>query len=250
MPYGLYLSAAGANAQNHRLQVLSHNLANVSTPGYKTQAPVLQARFAEAIEEGQQVSGNGDVDDVGGGITLQSTQTSFSVGPIRKTGVPTDFAIHNPTDFFVVERDGQQMLTRAGNFLFNSTGRLVTSNGDAVLDNAGRPIQLNPNLPHQIQPGGRIGQAGAYVDLMLARPASFGDLSRRSENLFEPLAEFGEVPSTERDVKNGFLEQSAVNPMRAMTELIEATRVYEANVKMIQNQDHMMGTLISRVLQS
>ena len=52
MPYGLYLSAAGAHAQSHRMQVLSHNLANVDTPGFKPQQTILQARFAELIEQG------------------------------------------------------------------------------------------------------------------------------------------------------------------------------------------------------
>lgn len=250
MPYGLYMSAAGANAQNHRLQVLSHNLANVATPGYKAQSPVLQARFAEAIEQGQQMSDTGAVDDVGGGITLQSTETEFSEGAIQKTGVDTDFAIHNPKDFFVVERDGKQMLTRAGNFLFNSAGKMITQSGDPVLDVAGKSIQINPAVPFSIQPGGRIAQSGAYTDLMIARPASFGDLSRQGENYFAPLAEFSQVAPAEREVVNGYLENSAVDPTMAMMELIEASRVYEANVKMIQNQDHVMGSLISRVLQS
>ncbi len=53
MPYGIYLSAAGANAQNHRLEVLSHNLANINTPGFKSQLAVLQARHSEAIERGE-----------------------------------------------------------------------------------------------------------------------------------------------------------------------------------------------------
>lgn len=52
MPYGVYLSAAGAHAQSHRMQVLSNNLANVDTPGFKPQQTILQARFAEMIEDG------------------------------------------------------------------------------------------------------------------------------------------------------------------------------------------------------
>ena len=250
MPYGLYMSAAGANAQNHRLQVLSHNLANVATPGYKAQAPVLQARAAEAIEQGTESPGAGKIDDIGGGVTLQASETNFRLGAIKETGVRTDFAISNPSDFFVVEREGKQMLTRAGNFQFNSIGRLVNQSGDSVIDIAGRPIQIDPTLPFDISPGARIGQAGGIFELMMARPENFGDLSRQGENLYMPLAEFGLTPPTERDVASGFLEHSSVDPTMAMMELIEASRAYEANVKMIQNQDHVMGSLISRVLQS
>ena len=250
MPYGLYMSAAGAKAQSHRLEVVSHNLANVNTPGYKAQTPVLQARFAEAIEEGMQRPGVGEIDDIGGGVTLQSTGTEFRAGAIKQTGVRTDFAINNASDFFVVERDDKQMLTRAGNFAFNSSGFLVTQSGEKVLSEGGRPIQINPTLPFDIGPGGRIMQQGTFNDLMLARPAGFGDLSRQGENLYLPLAEFDNVPPTDRQVTNGYLEQSAVNPTMTMMELIEASRGYEANTKMIQNQDHVMGSLISRILQS
>ncbi|QDS87202.1 Flagellar basal-body rod protein FlgG [Rosistilla oblonga] len=250
MPYGMYMSAAGAKAQSHRLEVVSHNLANVNTPGYKAQAPVLQARFAESIEESLKNPGTGEVDDVGGGVTLQSTGTEFREGPIKQTGVRTDFAIHNASDFFVVQHDDQQMLTRAGNFLFNSNGTLVNQGGDPVLDTGGRPIQIDPRLPFDVTAGGRITQSGTTFDLMLARPNGYGDLSRQGENLYMPLAEFQPVAPTEREVANGALEQSAVNPTTTMMELIEASRGYEANTKMIQNQDHVMGSLISRILQS
>lgn len=243
------MSASGANAQNHRVQVLSHNLANVATPGFKAEMPMLQARFAEAIEDGSRAEQTGNIDDVGGGITLQATQTEFRAGPIKQTGVQTDFAINNAQDFFVIERDDSQMLTRAGNFLFNSAGNLVTQSGDSVLDIAGKPIKIDPALPFDVQPGGRISQAGGFADLMLARPSSYGDLSRRGENIYSPLADFDQVAPAERQVSNGYLEQSSVNPTSAMIELIEASRAYEANVKMIQNQDHVMGSLISRVLQ-
>ena len=112
MPYGLYMSAAGANAQTHRLEVLSHNLANVNTPGFKYQETVVQARPAEQIERGEAQAGTGEIEDVGGGVTLQTTQTRFDLGAVKQTGVQTDFALQNQNDFFVVEHQGRQMLTR------------------------------------------------------------------------------------------------------------------------------------------
>ncbi len=249
MPYGVYMSAAGANAQNHRLQVLSNNLANVETPGYRPQQAVLQARFAELIEEGNVPPGLGGVDDQGGGVTIQAAQTDFAVGPIRKTGNPTDFAINDAQAFFVVEQDGEQVLTRAGNFLFDSSGRLTTQAGQDVLDRAGRPIQIDPRLPYQMLDGGRIQQGGQQQELMIARPKSLGDLSHLGGNQFKPLADFDLADATQRPVVSGFLEQSGVQPTTAMMELIESSRAYEANVRMIQNQDHVMGQLVSRVLQ-
>ena len=84
---------------------------------------------------------------------------------------------------------------------------------------------------------------------MIARPKSLGDLAHLGGNQFKPLAEFDLADGTQRPVVSGYLEQSGVQPTTAMMELIEASRAYEANVKMIQNQDHMMGQLTSRLLQ-
>lgn len=249
MPYGLYLSASGAQAQNHRLEVLSNNLANVATPGYKPQQAILQSRFSEMIEQGTVAPGMGGADEVGGGVTMQASATQFGVGPIRETGNRTDFAINDQNQFFVVDQDGEQALTRAGDFLFDSSGRLVNQKGNTVLDVEGEPIQIDPTLPYAISDGGQVQQAGEAWDLMIARPRSLGDLSHLGENLFKPLAEFDLAAANQRAVRSGYVEESGVSPTTAMMELIDASRTYEANVRMIQNQDHAMGELISRVLQ-
>lgn len=249
MPYGVYLSASGANAQSHRLEVLSSNLANVDTPGYKPQETVLQARFAELIAQGEVPSGNGGADDIGGGVTIQPNQTKFSVGALKPTGRETDFAINDDSSFFVVQRDNEQLLTRAGDFSVNSRGRLINQTGDEVLATDGNPIQLSPGQPFRVAPEGRIVQGATSFELMLGRPKSLGDVTRVGANTFKPLADFDLVPRDDRQVVAGMLEQSAVSPTNAMMELIETSRVYEANVRMIQTQDSVMGTLISRILQ-
>lgn len=248
MPYGVYLSAAGANAQDHRMKTLSNNLANVDTPGFKPQQTILQSRFAELIEQGQVPAGLGGADDIGGGVTIQKAATEFSKGAMRVTGRETDFAIHDDDSFFVVQRGEDQFLTRAGDFLFDSQGRMVTQAGEQVLASNGQPLQIEPGVPYEIATGGRIRQNGTQWDLMLAKPKSFGDLSHAGANMFKPLAEFDLVAPRERKVVAGSLEQSAVSPTMAMMELIETSRAYEANVRLIQHQDSVMGSLISRVL--
>ncbi len=249
VPYGVYLSASGANAQSHRLQVLSNNLANVNTAGFKPEHAVLQARFSEMIEQGHVTPGGGGIDDIGGGVTIRPAVTSFDLGAMRKTGNETDFAIHEPDSFFVVRRGEEQFLTRAGDFIFDSSGQMITQSGEQVLDKDGNPVRIAPNLPYQVQPGGRIAQGGDRIDLMLAKPKSMGDLAHAGGNLFRPLAEFDLATADQRPVTNGMLESSAVSPTAAMMELIDASRAYEANVRMIQNQDHVVGSLIGRILQ-
>lgn len=248
MPYGLYLSASGANAQSHRLEVLSHNLANVNTPGFKPHLAVVKSRHAEAIARGEILEGDGGVDDVGGGVAIQPSLTQFSQGPIRATGSRTDFAINDEKSFFVIQRGDQQLLTRAGNFQFDSNGRLVTPVGEPVLSSAGGPVTIDPLVPYEVMDDGTVYQAGQRQSLMLARPREQGDLSRIGDNLFQSLSSLEQTPDAERSVVAGSIEESAVKPTAAMMELIEASRVYEANAKMIQTQDQTLGSLISRVL--
>jgi flagellar basal-body rod protein FlgF/flagellar basal-body rod protein FlgG len=249
MPYGIYLSAEGAQAQSRRMEILAHNLANVDTPGFQRQLAVLQARHAEAIERGSDYPGSRSGNDVGGGVYVPEVATQYGGGALRHTGIPTDMAIDGE-GFFIVEEEGKTYLTRAGNFMLTNTGRLVTPGGLPVLSESGGPIELDPALPWRVTESGAIHQAGASTALALVKPASLGDLVRRGHNLFEPLADTAPVPEAERHVRGGYLEHANVQPTLEMMELIEASRAFEANVRLIQNQDHMIGTLVNRVLRA
>ena len=248
MAYGLYLSAAGANAQNHRLEVLSHNLANINTAGFKPHLAVLQARESQAIQRGETAVGDGGVDELGGGVGIQPAVTQYQQGSIQPTGRKTDFAINDRDSFFVVQRGEQSFLTRAGNFLFDAQGTLVNNHGDPVQSASGGRIRINPNLPYEISGDGAIVQGNQRQLLKLARPSALGDLTRVGDNLFQSLSSVTNVPSEQRKIVGGALEHSAVEPTSAMMELIEASRVYEANIRMIQTQNDTMEQLIGRVL--
>jgi len=247
MPYGLYISAEGAQAQSKRMDVLANNLANINTVGFKRDLALFQARYAAAIEEGFIPPGTGQIEDVGGGIEVAGTETDFSQGPLKVTGIPTDVAITGDA-FFQVKNGNQTMLTRAGNFQIDNNGVLRTQNGFPVLSDTGGQIVIDVSQPWTMTEEGAIDQAGNLLPLALVRPDSLGDLVKRGENLFEPLSKVRPVPLDQRHVKTGTLEMSGVNPTTAMLELIETSRAIEANMKLIQNQDHMMGSLISRVL--
>ncbi len=248
MPYGMYLSASGAQVQNHRLEVLSNNLANINTPGFKPSLAIVQARHNKSIEDGEISPNSGTLADLGGGAKIEPTQTIFETGPIETTGNKTDFAIHDSNSFFVVKRGEEQFLTRAGGFVFNASGQLTNTNGDQVMSVDGNSIQIDPSRRFEVTNNGAIQQDGRNIVLMLSRPESLGDLSRAGDNLFRPLAQTQPVPSNERSVVSGSLEKSAVNPTTAMMELIEATRAYESNLRLIQHHDQAYGNLIGRLL--
>jgi flagellar basal body rod protein FlgG len=168
---------------------------------------------------------------------------------MKTTGRETDFALQDPHSFFVLQSpEGERVLTRAGDFQFDSQGMLVDQSGQRVLGSDGKSIQLNPSLPYAVGAEGRISQGENVWELMVGKPKSMGDVSHLGGNQFKPLADFDLVPRSQRRVLAGVLEQSAVSPTGAMMELIETSRVYEANVRMIQSQDSVMGTLIGRIL--
>ena len=250
MPYGLYLSAEGAQAQTTRLEVLANNLANVDTVGFKRQLAVFQARYAEAIRQGLDEPGSGTVNDVGGGIVVRQTKTDFSPGPMKRTESPTDVALPGE-GFFLVRKGEQDLLTRAGNFRLTEQGELVTQQGHAVLGEGGTPIVIDPrNGPFEVTASGAIRQPAAVQNLAIVRPASLGDLVRIGESLFRPLAEPEPVPAAERRVAAGYVETSGVQPAREMVRLIEASRAIESNLSMMQAQDQMLSNLVNRVMRS
>lgn len=248
MAYGLYMSAAGANAQNHRLEVLSHNLANINTAGFKPHLAVLQARQSPAIQRGESQEGSAGVDQLGGGVGIQPAVTQYQQGPIQQTGRKTDFAINDRESFFVIQRGEENFLTRAGNFLFDAQGTLVNNHGDPVVNTSGGRIRINPNLPFEVSNDGTVVQGNQRQQLKLVQPEALGDLSRVGDNLFQSLSSVKDLPNEKRKVVGGALEHSAVEPTTAMMELIEASRVYEANIRMIQTQNDSMEQLIGRVL--
>ena len=93
MDYGMYVSAAGADSQTRRMEVLTNNISNVDTPGFKEELAVLQARDSRAVLDGLDVPGSGSINDLGSGVSMIETTTNFSPGTLRPTGNKWDMAI-------------------------------------------------------------------------------------------------------------------------------------------------------------
>lgn len=248
MYYGLYMSAAGANAQTAKVEVLSNNLANVNTVGFKRELALLEARQSEAIERGAVQRGTGEIEDIGGGLWMKATHTDFSPGTMQLTHIPSDLAIASPDTFFQVQRGNQKFLTRAGNFHFSEEGMLVNPRNDLVLTADGSPIQIDPTLPFEMRNGGVIEQAGERLEIGLFQVKNTAALRKAGENHFLAGPNAGVAPAEDRQVKTGYLEMSGVSPVEEMVELITSSRAYEANVRIIQQHDTATSELISRML--
>jgi flagellar basal-body rod protein FlgF len=251
MPYGMYISAEGASAQAQRLEVIANNLANADTAGFKQDVPTFQARFSEAIQRGQAQPGDHSINDIGGGVKMINVETDHSMGELKRTGNDLDLAINGKGFFHVRGDDSEQYLTRAGDFALDTQGRLVTQNGHRpVLDQQGGEIQLSPNVPFSISQDGFISQAGNIKALGMSQPESLNQLMKIGNNMFKPTGPVKPLELTERNIRQGYLEMSGSNPVRQMMAMIETTRAFEANTRMVQNQDSMLGSLISRVLRA
>ncbi|HWA94988.1 MAG TPA: flagellar hook protein FlgE [Terracidiphilus sp.] len=118
----------GLNADSTELNTIANNLANMSTTAFKSQS----TRFSDLFYQQIGSTGAGDPIQVGAGVKVASNYTNFTYGPINQTGEPTDVAL-NGDGFFVVQNDGVQELTRAGNFSLTLDGDLQTTSGLAVM---------------------------------------------------------------------------------------------------------------------
>ena len=248
MPYGFYISAEGANAQSARMDVIANNLANVDTVGFKRELASFQARYAEGVNKGLAMPGSGRLDDIGGGVFLRQTKTDFSQGAVKRTNNPAHVAITGD-GFFTIKKGNETFLTRAGNFEVNSRGELVTPQGYAVLDESGAPVVTNPEIKQwAISDEGVMRQLGSAQALAIVKPAGNESLVKHGDNLYRAPARTDAVPPADRRVAPGCLEMSGVSPTTEMTGMIEATRLFEANISLMQTQDRMLGSLIGEVL--
>lgn len=249
MSYGMYLAAEGAKAQSRRLEVISNNMANVDTVGFKPDVAIFQSRFAEEIQQGEAFPGTEELTDIGGGVKTIETLTNFAPGTLQRTGNKGDLAILGE-GFFAVEGDnGDPLLTRAGSLAVDSLNRLVMAGSNrAILSSGGSPITLDPLLDWSVTADGMIDQGGEQIPLALVQPESLDDLTKVGSNLFQPRAEVYPVAQAAREIRQEYLEMSGANSTQQMLAMIETNRAFEANTQMIRHQDTATGSLISRVL--
>ena len=251
MPYGLYISAEGAAAQQRRLEVIANNMANSDTVGFKQDVPTFQARYAEAIQQGLSSPGDNSINNIGGGVKIYDVATNYAEGQFAATGKDFDMAINGKGFFHIQGDDGKVYLSRAGDFSLDAKGRLVTNQGHLpVLDQQFSEITINGDLPWYMSPDGFIVQDGGAKAIGLSQPTSLDELEKVGNNMFRSAGKVEPVPLAERSVRQGFLELSGSNPINQMMAMIESTRGFEANSRMIQSQDSAIGTLIGRVLRA
>ena len=250
----LWISKTGLDAQQTRLSVISNNLANVNTTGFKRD----QAIFQDLIYQNKKQSGGQTTEDtrlpsglsIGTGVRVVATEKLHTQGNITQTGKPLDMAILGRGFFQIQQADGSVAYTRDGTFQIDADGQVVTSQGQLM-----QPALTIPSDTQSIT----IGQDGVVTVLTGTNtsPTQIGNvqlsdfvnpagLQPKGNNLFTETASSGS-PLTGTPGLNGLgtlesgsVETSNVNVVEELVNMIETQRAYEMNSKVISTTDQML----------
>lgn len=206
-----------------RQEVMSNNLANVDTTGFKRERV-----FARLLADGGPEA---------------VAQDDFTAGALSETGRPLDIGMEGD-GFLVVQTPDGVRYQRGGSLHLDDTGALVNEEGDAVLGDSG-PIVLPPGKV-AVDTDGTVGVDGAAVGhLRVERPSV--SPRRASNGLWMPQGPGKRVPRDEIRVRQGHLEESNVDPVSSMVDMIEIQRAYGAVMRSVQTSDAVMHTVTSEI---
>ncbi len=222
------------------MEILSHNLANTETPGYRADDSLFTA-VPQAPVQRLSANGSATIGVMGLGTVMHGTHTSTGQGDLESTGRPLDVALSG-SGFLAVERHGGTAYTRQGILMTDDVGRLTTAGGLPVLSDQGQPIFLPPG-ESRILNGGQVSVNGATVAILgvweFPDPAT---LAKDGDLLLLATAQSGDpAPATETVLYQGFRESSNVNLVDQAIRMTTVVRAYEANQRVLRAQDETLG---------
>jgi flagellar basal-body rod protein FlgF len=231
MDNGLMLALQAQRVQQRRMDVAANNLANVATSGFKADGLVMEfedGTRAHTLDEPSNVLFVRDI----------ALMRDMRQGPIAMTGNPLDIAIEGE-GFIMVEGPDGPLYTRDGALSLTGDGRLVTSEGRAVLNSGGAPIVFDPQGESpSIGRDGAIRVAGVEAGRIgVVQFAAPGALSKVGDNLWDAQGQASET--FEGVVLQGALEGSNVRPVIELTRLIEISRAYQSAAKIVSDADDL-----------
>ncbi|RPE70556.1 flagellar basal-body rod protein FlgG [Tibeticola sediminis] len=250
----LYIAKTGLQAEQLRMDVISNNLANVNTNGFKGSRPVFQdLLYQNLTQPGAQSSQTTQYPSglqVGTGVRPVSTERLMSQGNLTQTGNSLDLAINGNGFLQVLRADGTIAYTRDGSLQLNNQGQLVTGGGDLIqpaitIPQAAQSITIAKDgtvtvtLPGQAAPQ----QVGTLQLASFVNPAGLQSIG---DNLYLETGSSG-APNTGQPtlnglgaVQQGFVEASNVNVVAELVDMISTQRAYEINSKAVQASDQML----------
>ncbi|MCR5626919.1 MAG: flagellar hook-basal body protein [Lachnospiraceae bacterium] len=253
MVKGLYTAYTGMLNEQHRMDTLTNNLANVNTTGFKKEGATSQSfkdALAYEIKDKSEYNLTKRMGVMNPGVKIGENYVDWSEGAFHETDNTFDLALSD-RGFFEVEftdKEGNTMVkyTRDGSFTLNINGDLVTKDGDYLLDVNGNHINLDPLIADtSIDRMGNIFQGGGLVaQIGVTDFEDYNYLEHYGENYFQTVEGATETPTATR-IYSGYLEQSNVSPVSEMVEMIAVTRQYEANQRVIKTIDETLETAVT-----
>lgn len=263
MNRGIYEAASGMLVQETHLDVITHNLANVDTPGYKRRISAT-ADFSAVLDRIEKVSEDGETklttvypadmpfkgrQPIGSlalaAIFSEDVMDTFP-GVLKTTENPFDVAIDGPGFFAVVDENDNTFYTREGNFMPDNNGNIVTPNGmmlqgEGGAINVGNASSVEINRTGQVIADGEV--AGRIAVFNFENPTY---LRHESRNLLTPTEQSGEAEGVANvRIWSGALEMSNVEVVTEMVRMIDAQRIYEGASKALMTHDDMTSRLIT-----
>ncbi len=244
MVKGLYTAYTGLINEQNRMDVLTNNLANASTVGFKKEGATSQAFddvLAIKIKDTTDPLYARPLGAMSMGVKIGETYTDFSQGSMRSTENTYDVAISG-TGFFAVEftnkaGETSTKYTRDGSFILNKDGYLVTKDGDFVLGSNNNRIRVNPNLDSRIDEQGNIWQNDTLTATIgVTDFEDYDYLEHYGENYYEPVEGYTQKQGDYK-IMSGYLEMSNMSVVTEMVNMITVSRAYETNQKIVQSYD-------------
>lgn len=222
-----------------QLDVVSNNLANSSTPGFKSES-VYFNRFDNLVAAQMQ---NASLTD--GVLPAAKILSNFSEGSLQRTGNPLDFAIDGDA-FFELQSGAERFYSRAGGFSLASDGRLVNSSG-LIVSGVDGDIYLQGG-DVSVDRDGAVFEEGEEVgQLKLVKFASTSGLERAGKGLWRTPAGASQEIDDQSGVFQGYLEASNVEPVKEMTNMMMIMRQFESQSRALKEYDGMMNSAISTI---
>lgn len=254
MVKGLYAAYTGMRNQQNRMDILSNNMANSATVGFKKEGSTNQAFdsvLAYKIKDASDGARARGIGKMNLGVKIGENYTDFSQGAFHETGNTFEMALSGE-GFFALEYTNKAgetstKYTRDGSFALDVQGNLVTKDGDFVLDQNGRHIRLDVQAETHIERDGTITQNGRVVTrIQVADFEDYNYLEHFGENMYQPV-EGARMKASTAQVHSGYLEQANVTVVSEMVELISISRAYESNQKVIQTIDSTLDVAANQL---
>lgn len=244
---GLYTSGTGMISQMKKMDVITNNLSNVNTNGFKEDTLITRS-FKEAlvsrIDDPSVLHSAVEVGPLNKGVRIDMVYTRFEQGSFNETGNTTDFAISGE-GFFVINTPDGERLTRDGSFGLDSDGRIVNASGYPVIGENGEIFVDNKNFT--LNSKREIILNGEFIDRLLLVDADGESLRKTGDNLYMNINPQSQTDNTESNIKQGFLEGSNVDLAKSMVNIIEVYRNFESNQKVVKMIDDTLGKAVNEL---